>query len=70
MQLVDQSVDQRVQTVVDAIEDIKTKLDTIIANQGTQETEINLVKIELQGCNTKLDAIKTAVENTLNVNIV
>lgn len=66
----DTNVDDRMQMLLDEFEAIKTKLDTIAANQGTQETEINLVKVELQGCNSKLSDIKTAVEGTLDVSII
>ena len=55
-------------TVTRGVANINT--GTNAANQGTQQTEINLVKVELQGCNSKLSDIKSAVEGTLNVSIV
>lgn len=69
-ELAEMSADARLQMVLDHLTNIESKLDTIATNQGTQQTEINLIKVELQGCNTKLSEIKSAVEGTLNVAIV
>jgi predicted nucleic acid-binding Zn-ribbon protein len=70
MPIEDMSVDQREQQIVDLLTEIRDKISDLETDQEATTTELNLIKIEIQTANIRLNAIKNAVEGTLNVAII